>query len=717
MINKLELRNFKKHKDLTLDFRAGFNGIFGGNYAGKTTVIYGILYALGGASAVPGTRIITRGSSAGLRVAMEFSIRDVEHKVVRTKTSANLHKGEELIATGVTGVNAAIEGLLGMPVKRFFQLRYAEQKETASMLTLGANDLHALLDTLTGVDTLSKAIDKLKRLSSDAAAQLEVLPEVPLEGLEEAMRQADIKRTTKSVEETHLLSEASNSSMFLQQQEADLKTLEVQAVEARKSHYAITRARELRDMQQAEVNTLRATADEFNDLRSAPLEETERKAAEAAERLASKREVEGLLSLSAAAGLGLATAEEELEVAAQEKADYPFEQEAHTGLLAALDDAKDDARKAKAKLKDFREALKSGACDSCGREYEGGASLEKLSTMVDEQKGANTRAQSLLEAAREAVEKSEVSKLAYGKLGIGVASKAAFLELARKGHAESLSNLEAASATNLSDLPIQELEAVSSRWVEEVFLVKSQAKATEEAIAALREGEVKLERVREDLTRAAEVYVLDSEKTAESAYQAKQKAVVEARAKAAMDNDLAYQAKSSHSAALAVLEAAQRELKHAEDRAAERGGILSRKATIVDLSKFLKSNRDRYSAGSWDFFMASASQFVSNCTDGAISEVVRTEDGKFEFVEDGHRMAIKEASGAQSAILGLGVKMALSRSIECPLDIVLVDEPTADMDAEHSIATLAILASEGAQVIGISHQDMDKSLCNHTISL
>jgi DNA repair exonuclease SbcCD ATPase subunit len=63
MIHSLKLRNFKKHSALDIEFTTGLNGIFGPNYTGKTTILYGILYALGGASHVPGTNIQNRSRS------------------------------------------------------------------------------------------------------------------------------------------------------------------------------------------------------------------------------------------------------------------------------------------------------------------------------------------------------------------------------------------------------------------------------------------------------------------------------------------------------------------------------------------------------------------------------------------------------------------------------------------------------------------------------
>ena len=77
MLLSLSLRNFKKHESLDVDFTAGLNGIYGSNYKGKTTILYGILFALGGASQVPGTQIARRGSDGRFNVRLAFRPGDI----------------------------------------------------------------------------------------------------------------------------------------------------------------------------------------------------------------------------------------------------------------------------------------------------------------------------------------------------------------------------------------------------------------------------------------------------------------------------------------------------------------------------------------------------------------------------------------------------------------------------------------------------------------
>ena len=176
MITNLCLRNFKKHEALDVQFTDGLNLITGPNWAGKTTVLHGIMFALGGASQVPGAPA-RRGTNTGFLVSMDFFVGQQLHTVERKKTSANLYCGKELIASGTSPVNTKIEELLGMPMRRFRQLRYAEQKETHALLTLGATELHKILDEITKAEDVTRAIDRLREVITAENARVETIPE------------------------------------------------------------------------------------------------------------------------------------------------------------------------------------------------------------------------------------------------------------------------------------------------------------------------------------------------------------------------------------------------------------------------------------------------------------------------------------------------------------------------------------------------------------
>ena len=141
MLLTLILENFKKHAYLKVDFTAGTNGIYGSNYRGKTTLLNGILFALGGSSHVPGNRLHRIGADGPMKVSLTFALGGTEYQVVRTKSTANLFKGGAVIATSSSAVTNEIENLIGMTIKEWKELHYAKQKNAHSLLRYSANNL------------------------------------------------------------------------------------------------------------------------------------------------------------------------------------------------------------------------------------------------------------------------------------------------------------------------------------------------------------------------------------------------------------------------------------------------------------------------------------------------------------------------------------------------------------------------------------------------
>lgn len=156
------------------------------------------------------------------------------------------------------------------------------------------------------------------------------------------------------------------------------------------------------------------------------------------------------------------------------------------------------------------------------------------------------------------------------------------------------------------------------------------------------------------------------------------------------------------------------QLKQNSDR---RATAEKRLAKIKHLQKHLKENAEGYMGKVWASFLQQASQFVAQCTGGDIEGLQRTDDGAFVFLEEGQEMQLEEASGAQEAIIGLAVQVSLSGAAPCHLNTVLLDEPTADMDPDCSLATMVAMKALGVQVIFVSHHQTDNTLCDNAITL
>lgn len=724
MIKSLTLDNFKKHEHLEVEFTDGLNLITGPNYSGKTTILYGILYALGGAAQVPGTNLQTMGTNAGSSVEMEFEIDGACYVVSRKKTGAFLYSlasGQRVqIASGTTPVNEAISRLIGMPLRYFKTLKYAEQKKAHALLSSGASELHAILEELTGVGHVNGALVRLKDIVVGSEGALEAVPEGPppadlqedLERLRDEFAEAQTsealaKSTAKSVEERYRAAQEVLLSMDKRKQQHDRYAAWEQEKKALLSATLADLDRLGPPVEDAELDALRVSASRL-DAEAEALRERERGLREKArlrERLESDAE-------DAASRVGKADRAWQTASAASTEAQAKVEALRSKGqpaldeipsLAAALEFGKAESAR-------ISRALRDGVCSACKRPLSD-AAPEVTEADVAAADAAVQAALGALESAKR-IAREYTSVVAVAESATATTVKAE--EALSRAKADFTRASEALEREGPAPLPGQAEELsdeVESKSVQAAELRDqiagvvrnnrevSRLSARRDDILAEMANEPPPAAYDEDEHRVARGEVRDAGEDVGNAKEA----VSDARLKRSL-------LEKSVAAAAIALEAAQ-------SRAQQRESILARLGTAKALQKYLKDNRDRYAAQVWEYFLSTASRFVSDCTAGAISEIRRGEDGRFTYVEGGYEMGIKDASGAQEALLGMGVQVALAGAAACPLDVLLVDEPTADMDAEHSMATFAMLSSTGRQVVAISHREMDTSLCRQMIAL
>ena len=170
MLNQLTLTNFQKHAHLTHTFKPGLTLVTGPNWAGKTTIIRAVLYALFGTSAVnvKAGNLVARNNT-GMEVNLTFQVGEQPYHVVRGPKKAELYRGGILAASGQTPVTAMIESLIG-DAKSFLTFQTARQGEASGLLTLGAAKLAQHIDTVTGVDTVDQVLERAKEVRDALAA-------------------------------------------------------------------------------------------------------------------------------------------------------------------------------------------------------------------------------------------------------------------------------------------------------------------------------------------------------------------------------------------------------------------------------------------------------------------------------------------------------------------------------------------------------------------
>lgn len=733
-IASVTLENFKRHEKTEVSFAPGTNVISGPNYAGKSTILQAILFAMFGAKAVPteADDLVRRGAKR-MRVSVILvptgtAGDDSHYEIERTKSGATVtyrSQGveEKTEATGHSAVTAWVENFVGLKAKRFAQLKYAEQKETEALLQFGTTELHALLEELSGADTVNEAIKRCSGIVSAQEAVVSALGEVcQIPDMAAARRRGDELEATHRAASESLADWQECLTRREQEHAAALQRIQ----EATDHNRGVAeRLQRLQDANAAvEAARVRhADADAaFSTFEKAEAR-AERLDAARVELAAAQAELAGLDEAARVYSLRhtrLVNAREAVSLREQQLAEakdavdkaltsvdivsdlgtlsLPQLEADHQVDFARLNELKGEAKRLKA-------ALASAACPTCGRDYDehaghrAGMEAELAKVTADGTALAdaiNARLENV-NALREAV-----SALASAQ-DVHTTAKAR-LQVAQ----EALASAEAEGPLERPRDPEQARNRVFQLKTEvkelEAFVAGARAAAARcaEAASALQGAQARLAA----LPPAGATMEVPTEVARHTS----------GNLAIAQDQVKFYTAEVPrlHAELNRLVEAIQRE----EQVAARREEAKRKRDVAKELARYLRENRDRFMGEIWASVMAAASGFVAACTGGDIERVYRDSDGKFRYVEKGETFtAIGSASGAQRSLMGLGIKIAMSQLARSELNVILLDEPSADMDSKVSAAMTALLGTLGQQVIMVSHREMDGTMADNVITL
>lgn len=709
MKTAIQLQNFKCHEAVSLHFTEGLQLIQGGNYTGKSSLLHGILYALWGPSAVPGgNAVVVKYGADKAEASFSFPVNGDQYLVTRSGNKASLEKNGSAVARSASAVNAYIEDLLGMSRERFLQLRYAQQKQTEALLTLGITKLHAVVEEVSGVEVVSTVITRASTALTECNGGLQALPEVDVTAAEQADR--ELRARLREMAETR---------------EADrfhVERLKTEAAEARLRHEQVAEANQKEQDRgralahaEADLATWTQTLDEADarigafgpdvqsqlEITHTALEAARDAVAEAEasvrHKAAAQRTVDVLEARSSATRKLVEKSQQALSDAPEFEDPAPLQQ--------ALNEAAVTFQRLKSERHRVITALTEGVCSKCLRPYEGydQAALEAEREQLETQLVAASR-------AHDAAERNVATVLTNNRLREDIERRLTSDQQTLTQQTADLA--QARSELEGLDVQVGQLEGAQQqqRLCQEAHDAVLQAISDLQAAQRIRENAiVQLAAAQEALDKLGGPLVLvdlapflDADRQAREAYQKASEA-------------LTYK-NGVYKGLYGQWEAADRELKAARAAAARRTALIDRQNALGQFVKYLRQNRDRFLADIWEGILAYASVFAATCTDGTISQILRTQSGAFSYVEREIEQPIEAASGAQRSIMGLGVQLALARMLPCPLPVLLLDEPTADLDPAHSLAMTSLLAAESQQVIMISHRDMDSAVAGNVIN-
>ncbi|MGV8085905.1 MAG: AAA family ATPase [Candidatus Bilamarchaeum sp.] len=179
MIESLTLINWRSHASTRLDFRAGTNLIIGIMGSGKSSVLDGISFGLFGTFPSLERRKLKlddliRLNETTAKITLQLTYnkntyrleRSIERNKRGTSTSAELFKNGSLLEHGSSAVTTYIQGLLSIDYDLFTRAIYCEQNNMDHFLELDPRKRKAELDSLLGLDKFEIARSNLVTLIS-----------------------------------------------------------------------------------------------------------------------------------------------------------------------------------------------------------------------------------------------------------------------------------------------------------------------------------------------------------------------------------------------------------------------------------------------------------------------------------------------------------------------------------------------------------------------
>lgn len=764
MLNRLVLTNFKRHESLDVSFTTGLNVVFGDNYKGKTTLFYAFLYALGGPTLVPGgaariDRVDTVGGKFKAEVACYFTVAGNPYYVERSASKCNLYRtnkegepaGWVRMANSAKNVADELAAILGFPVRRLANMKYAEQDHMGALLTLGAGELNKIVEEVAEVEIVDTALKGCSGIIKTTNAQLEVLSPVG----EDVMME-------KQTELTALESEALSNAGNLQVLEQELLTADQALSSAKEATHSARLSSEqivASNRKAEEHNRARAVASQTLKLReerlgtlasevnplvdqlaelgeAAQLQErlkdftSERdsmrteinQASLAAERRAQAEKTTQLaLTKSGQAVVALNDANKAsmivlgLEAEGEDTAvDLGNEilgalTEAVTDLAARKEAANEVLIEARSKVQRMTQAIKDSTCPECNRPFDNHdpekleaelevagitvAAKEREVALTTTQITAHAKEKRTLEGALEAYAAADREVVAAQQNLVNTPQPTAELSVLQEkvklaDQHITVCNTKLNQINNLSDR-ISRLQNEHANVAQEVTRLADELRAMQD---------MALEQM-PDLGP-----YLESQQAAQAQ---RDLAATRVQVSQQLSQQRAWK-----------IESLKKELADAEKVLAQSAAVSSRRQDTMALQVYVKSNRDRFMSEMWDGVLAQASQFASDCTDGDIRSISRI-DEEFFFDEGlAEVLPVKgSASGAQRTFMGIGVQLALSMMMNTGFNTLLLDEPAAALRDERSVALVAALKASGQQVIIISHSMADAALADNTIEI
>ncbi|MBT2325545.1 AAA family ATPase [Variovorax paradoxus] len=709
MLNRITLTNFQRHRHLEVFFNAGISALRGSNEAGKSTLIRAICYALFGAKALPMSlsETVTWGEpEATLKVVLEFVVDSVVYTIKRGKSGAEITYDGGIV-TGQNECTAFVAKLLKADAVSASRLMLANQNEIRGALEKGAAETTKLIEQLAEFDQLDNLIETMEgslTLGSPKVAEASIAnAEIQLEQARAAAVPVNVAEYDNQITARQAELDAAEKA---------LAQLDEQIVDLRNKANTLTdQAKE------------RAAADGAVGTAAARLQRAKLKLDEA-------------LTVNAPAQIDVPA----LRARLVQLGDMEKVRAARAGVEAHLGSptrAKDDRY----------EGSLDALLDEIGKTRK---QVSAIARRIEEQRTAARMAEVKISTGNCATCGQDISHLP--EVAARNADLRETVRIAREEEAQLVTQHDELSAY-LAELEAVQKESAPRLQVVDRFQgfvdtadallpptliwiggeIPDDVGAEAQAINSQISGFEKAQRAFDIASGQAdaaqiEVAACQAELDAANAKCAAlpivdpkpaQDAAVEAQARRAdlsgevriaqrnLDNEV-----RGKQAAIEDFQRAVNAADLAERTLAARRKELKELAFNNGLLKAVRAARPVIADKLWNLVLSAVGKYFSEMR-GTKSRVTKDTDG---FKVDGHTSTT--LSGSTLDILGLAIRVALTRTFLPTAPFLVLDEPAAAMDGERTELMLGFLVTCGfPQTLLVTHEDISESVADHVITI
>lgn len=257
LLRSLSLRNYRKYKDVSVEFPDGIIGIIGLNGVGKTTLVESIGWVLFGHHAARTTKELIKREGASpnepCQVALEFELEGDRYEVVREMVGKNLVPKARLLINGMLitddpdKVTSVIEEKIGMDYLSFFTSVFARQKELNALSAMKAADRKKLVLRMLGIERIERGIQAIRE---DKRGK-----EKRVEGIKAATVDKEGRKKIEILRSTYEEAEITKKSLIPRVNELEAET-KVKELEVRDSKELFDRATHIYEQYVALTTTL-----------------------------------------------------------------------------------------------------------------------------------------------------------------------------------------------------------------------------------------------------------------------------------------------------------------------------------------------------------------------------------------------------------------------------------------------------------------------------